>query len=284
MAETASRLPSRADGSGSITVPLWNIRNGRNGGLESALRAMEAMGIDIGILLETKVTGEIYTCFSSRYSIVASDAASAHQGGIALFWRPNKSYKVEDWHVRGPNVLSFVIVTGGQQFYAVGCYIPPNDLSTLPIIVQAWNECPSGHTPILLGDLKVNLRAPRDDRDEQIAEAVEDVMGMCDLSNHFLQKSRRLTRGRWTWRMRRGRRWISSQCDYFLSWRTDRRKFRGVHLQTPYHHDSDQCAIICGICVGSTTKMAAYRKWMAKFPVKLPFGPQTELCSLFEEL
>ncbi len=30
--------------------------------------------------------------------------------------------------------------------------------------------------------------------------------------------------------------------------------------------------------------MAAYQKWMAKFPIKLPLGPQTELCSLFEEL
>jgi hypothetical protein len=30
--------------------------------------------------------------------------------------------------------------------------------------------------------------------------------------------------------------------------------------------------------------MAAYQKRMAKFPIKLPLGLQTELCSLFEEL
>ena len=172
MAEAALRPPSQADGSGSIAVALWNICNGHNGGLESALQAMEAMDVDIGILLETKVTGEINTCFSSGYSAVASDAASAQQGGIALFWRPNKSYKVKDWRVRGPNMLSFVIVTGGQRFYALGCYILPNNLSTLPIIVQAWNKCPSGHTPIFLGNLNVNLHAPRDDRDKQIAKVV----------------------------------------------------------------------------------------------------------------
>ncbi len=122
MVETASRPPPQADGSGSIVVASWNIRNGRNGRLESALRAIEAMGVDIGILLETKVTGGVYTCFLSGYSIIASDAASAHQVGIALFWRSNKSYKVEDWCVHGPNVLSFVIVIGGQQFYAVGSF------------------------------------------------------------------------------------------------------------------------------------------------------------------
>ena len=84
--------------------------------------------------------------------------------------------------------------------------------------------------------------------------------------------------------MTRGGRWISSQCDYFLGLRTDRRKFRGVHLRTPFHHNSDHRAIITGIRVGDATKMKAYRRRMARFPVKLPFGPQTELCSKFEEL
>jgi hypothetical protein len=105
------------------------------------MRAMEAMDVDIGVSLESKVTGGIYTQSLSGYSVVASDAPSAHQGGIALFWRPNKSYEVEDWQIRRPNVLSFMIVTGSQHFFAMGCYIPPNNLSTLQHIVQAWNKC-----------------------------------------------------------------------------------------------------------------------------------------------
>jgi hypothetical protein len=258
MVETASCPLSRADGSVSIAVATYNIRNGCNGGLESALRAMEAMDVNIGVFLESKVTGRICAQSSSGYSVVASDAPSAHQGGIALFWRPNKSYKVEDWQIRGPNMLSFTIVTGKQHFFVVGCYIPPNDLSTLQHIIQAWNKCPRGHIPILLGNLNGNLRAPRDDRDKQIAEAVEDVMGLTNLSKHFCQRSRGLMRGRWTWRMRRGRRWISSQCDYLLGWCADRRKFCSICLQTPFNQDSDHHAIITRICVGSATKMVAY--------------------------
>ena len=284
MVQTAQRTPSRADGSRSIAVASYNIRNGRNGGMESALRAMEALGIDLGILMETKVTGGIYTQFSSGYNVVASEAASAHQGGIALFWRPDKSYEIEDWRVRGPNVISFVIVTGSARYYAVGCYIPPNDLSTLTWIEQAWNECPKGHIPVIFGDLNINLRAPRDERDETIAEMVEDVMGLTDLSKHFRQRSRGTTRGRWTWRMRRGRRWISSQCDYFLGRATDRRRYRSVCLRTPNRHDSDHRAIITEIHAGSEKRMTAYRNRMAKFPIKLPRGPQEELCTLFEEL
>ena len=30
--------------------------------------------------------------------------------------------------------------------------------------------------------------------------------------------------------------------------------------------------------------MAAFRKWMAKFSLKLPSGPQDELCALYEGL
>jgi hypothetical protein len=150
---------------------------------------MDAMDMDIGVFLGSKVTGRIYTQSLSGYSVVASNAPSVHQGGIALFRQPNKSYEVEDWQICGPNVLLFTIVTDSQQFFVVGCYIPPNNLSTLQHIVQAWNECPHGHIPILLGNLNVNLRAPRDDRDKQIAKAVEDVMGLNDLSKHFCQRS-----------------------------------------------------------------------------------------------
>jgi hypothetical protein len=129
-------MSSQTDGSGSIVVAWWNIRKGCNGGLESALPAMEAMGVNLGVFLETKLTGGIYTQNLSGYSIITFDAPSVHQCGIALFWQANKTYEVEDWRICRPNVLSFVVVTGSQCFYNVGCYIPPTDLSTLPQVKQ----------------------------------------------------------------------------------------------------------------------------------------------------
>jgi hypothetical protein len=213
MALTALCPPSQMNGSGSIVVASWNICNGCNGGLESALTAMEAMDVNLGILMETKVTGGIYTQNLSGYSVITSDAPSAHQGGIAIFWQANKTYKVKDWRICGPNVLSFVIVMGSQRFYAVGCYIPPANLNTLPQVDQALNECPKRHTLLLLGDLNINLHAPRNKRDEWVAKVVEDIVGLTNLSKHFRQQSCDHTQGRWTWRMRRGRRWVTSQCD-----------------------------------------------------------------------
>ncbi len=70
---------------------MYNICSGGYGGLESALRAMEAIGINIGILLETKVTNGIYTWFLRGYSTVSSSAPNAYQGGIAFYWQLNKS-------------------------------------------------------------------------------------------------------------------------------------------------------------------------------------------------
>jgi hypothetical protein len=72
---------------------------------------MKGMGVDIGILLETKVTDGIYTQKSRGYSVAASNAPSAHQGWIALFWWPKKL--VKDWQICRPNVLTFIFLLWG---------------------------------------------------------------------------------------------------------------------------------------------------------------------------
>jgi hypothetical protein len=120
-----------------------------------------------------------------------------HQGGIALFWQANKTHEVKDWCISGPDVLSFVIITGSKRFYIVGCYIPPNNLCTLPQVKQALNECPKRLTPLLIGDLNVNLCAPWDKRDEQIAVVVEDDCALTNLSKRFHQQSCSHRQGRW---------------------------------------------------------------------------------------
>ena len=48
-----------------IKFGTYNIRNGRNGGLESALRVMAQANIDLGVFQETKCTDGIYTLCKS---------------------------------------------------------------------------------------------------------------------------------------------------------------------------------------------------------------------------
>ena len=71
-----------------IRFGTYNIRNGRNGGLESALRGMDQANMDLGIFQEKKCTNGIYTRESAGYSVVATDTPSRHRGEVAVFYRP----------------------------------------------------------------------------------------------------------------------------------------------------------------------------------------------------
>ena len=67
-----------------IKFGTYNIRNGRNGGLESALRGIAQTNIDLGVFQETKCTDGIYTRESAGYRVVATDAPSRHCGGVVI--------------------------------------------------------------------------------------------------------------------------------------------------------------------------------------------------------
>jgi hypothetical protein len=139
-------------------------------------------------------------------------------------------------------------------------------------------------SPFCLEIFNVNLAAPRNERDDTIADKV-DAMALIDMSTHFRQRRGRRFRGRWTWMMMRGRRWVSSQCDYILGRATDLgRWIRRVSIRTPFCHDSDHRAIVAEICAGGGREMKRYRKKYQRFPLKIPRGPLAELVSKYEEL
>ena len=77
-----------------LVIGTWNIQSGRNTCLETALRALSIVGVDLCFLTETKVTNGIYTRLSSDYHVLATDAMSHHQGGIALVYRDSPYWQV----------------------------------------------------------------------------------------------------------------------------------------------------------------------------------------------
>ena len=98
------------------TVPIrfrtYNIRNRRNGGLESELRGMSQANMDPGIFQETKLKDGIYTRGSAGYSVVATDAPSRHRGGVKIFHRPAPHFAVEAVQQFGTNVIGYQLETG----------------------------------------------------------------------------------------------------------------------------------------------------------------------------
>ena len=88
--------------------------------------------------------------------------------------------------MRAPGVMTFHLRTGTARYYVIGCYIAPTDTSTVADVRAAWEARPKGCRPLLIGDLNVDLSCPRDEREEAIAELV-DEMDLVDSSAQFRQ-------------------------------------------------------------------------------------------------
>ena len=90
-----------------IRFGTYKIRNIRNRGLGSDFKIMPQANVNLGVLQETKVTEGIYTQESSGYRVVASEAPSAHSGGIAMFYCAEEHSSVEALQLYNANVLRF---------------------------------------------------------------------------------------------------------------------------------------------------------------------------------
>ena len=56
---------------------------------------------------------------------------------MTLFYKESPRFTVESHKQHVPNVISFQLVTGGQLWYVVGCYLAPHNASTSESIVVA---------------------------------------------------------------------------------------------------------------------------------------------------
>jgi exonuclease III len=94
-----------------LKICTYNIRNGGNGRMTFALKAMKTMGINLGILTETKLIDDTYTTDAHGYAVVATKAKSHHQGGVALFYNKATSFfTLEGTTSFRPNVIRTTLV------------------------------------------------------------------------------------------------------------------------------------------------------------------------------
>ena len=185
----------------SIRFGTYNIRNGRYRILKSTLRGMYQANMDLGIFQETKVIDVIDTRGSAGYSIVATNAPSRHCGGVAVFYRPALNFAVEAVRQFELNFVGFQLATGEQQLYIVGCYLNPDDNSTIESVVAALKERPRGAKLMVAGDFNVNLAEPEGDRRGEDIAAAMVTEGLEYMSEHFLPRQRSWFRDGRTWSM-----------------------------------------------------------------------------------
>ena len=149
--------------------------------------------------------------------------------------RDIKWVQVENEKVVGNNVISFEMVLNKEEiFFAVGCYFLPSDKEgkARKLMEKALRERPKGTTPLVLGDLNVNLDAPRSLEEESLSQEMGEH-GLECATRHFQVRRRRHVRGRWTFRRAKeeatragDRRWVRSRPDYILFPAQERRRIK----------------------------------------------------------
>ena len=92
-----------------------------------------------------------------------------------------------------------------------------------------WAKCLANCKPLLLGDLKIDFKAPRTEREEIIADLLEEMNFVDRLREYVQQQGQQQGRGvQWTWQQQRGRHWHQSQPDYCMARGTDVKLIRNV--------------------------------------------------------
>ena len=270
---TCRRTGQPTSGTVPIRFGTYNISNGLNGGVESALRGMSQANMDLGIFQETNVTDGIYTHGLAGYSVVATDAPIRHRGGVAVFHQPAPHFSVEAVQQFGPKVIRFQLVTGERRWYIMVCYLAPDDTSTIERVVEALKERPKGAELLVEGDLNANLAEPEGDRGENDVAAKLATEGLEDMAAHFLPRRRPWCRDGRTWSMLQKGREVRSWMDYILG--TDHRLFGNVSVRDP-RHNSDHYMVLDCLHSTSMTDHKRYLRGKKNLPLQQPTKPTRE--------
>ena len=187
---TGRRRRGGGGGRTLIRFGTYNIRNGRNGGLELALRGMGKSNVDVGVFQETKLMEGIYTRILDGYKVVTMLAPRRHHRGLALFYQDPPAFVVEVICQFGVNVITCQLATGERRWYIVGCHLAPGYKTMIRDVEAAMAERPRGTEFIVTGDFNVEFKKTGGrGRDEDIAAAVATA-GLEDLEGNLLLQRR----------------------------------------------------------------------------------------------
>jgi len=229
----------------------WNLRSGRNSGLQQALLNLKDLHIAFAILTSTGFTRNasdpysecvIHSKHFKDYDIYGTDANSSNQGGIAVaIHSPRDAGKLPPYHLEniqrhGHNCISCLCYTGIQKIPIIGAYLlhGPQGLDDLYNHVQAaFDQYPSNRcSPVFMGDFNVDLETRDLDRQQQLLDFLAAIGDLQSVVPHFKQRQRFQKMGHTTWAqpMEDGttRR---SKCDYICC--RDRRLFTNVAIREP---------------------------------------------------
>jgi hypothetical protein len=179
--------PPLPGGSRTFSIATWNIRSVWRAGLAVAAKGLHQMGVGCAVITKTKLTDARYPKHVEGYHVIASEATSPQQGGIALLWTAgHQDFEIKAVKIVSPNALMFQLVTGSVRFFIIGAYIPPADTTGVDALCAAWATCPLSCKPLLLGDLNIDFGSPQTSQEEAIADLLDEI-NLVNMSRKYVQ-------------------------------------------------------------------------------------------------
>ena len=77
-----------------------------------------------------------------------------------MFYWLSSRFAVEAVRQFGPNFGGLHLATGARRWYIIGCYLAPDDTSTIESVVAALKERPQGTALLVARDLNTTLTDP----------------------------------------------------------------------------------------------------------------------------
>ena len=165
------------------------------------------------------------------------------------------------------------MATGERQWYIIGCYLSPDNNSTIDSVVAALKERPQVLELLVTGGLNTNLENLEGDQREKEIEAELTMAGLEDMSAHFIPRWRPWFRYGRMWRMVCLGRELHSWTDYILG--TYRVIFRSVATRYPRHNSGHYMVLGC-LCSALLREYAEYLRSRIRLPLHPPTTPARE--------
>ena len=103
---------------------------------------MSQANMDLGVFQETNLTKISYMFESSGYKVMAMEELSAHNGGVAVFYRAEDSFSAEALQNYRANVVRFQLASDDRRWYIMGCYLALDNASTIEDVITAIGKRP----------------------------------------------------------------------------------------------------------------------------------------------
>jgi hypothetical protein len=114
----APLMPPLSGGSRTFSIATWNVWCARRAGLVAAAKGLHQKGVGCCVLIKTMLPNNRYPRTISGYQVILWRVMSPQQGGLALLWEEGYwDFEVEAITIVSPNLLTFQLVTGEDQYF-----------------------------------------------------------------------------------------------------------------------------------------------------------------------